>query len=72
LAIVVQARKDKQSAESQLSPFSVINPEISSPHCVEDFDAGKQVRTGHELIEGYDIVLREKPAAAILVVKGPQ
>jgi len=39
---------------------------------IEDFDAGKEVRTGHELIKGYNIVLREKPAAAILVVKGLQ
>ncbi len=44
----------------------------SASYEIEDFDAGKEVRTGHELIKGYNIVLREKPAAAILVVKGLQ
>jgi alpha-galactosidase len=36
---------------------------------IENLDGGKEVRTGAELMQGYDITLREKPAAAVLVLK---
>jgi len=36
---------------------------------LESFDGGKQVRSGNELMHGYDITLREKPAAAVLRLK---
>ena len=36
---------------------------------IEDFDGGKEVRTGAELMRGHDITLREKPAAAVLSLK---
>lgn len=36
---------------------------------IENFDGGKEVRTGEELMRGYTITLREKPAATVLVVK---
>jgi alpha-galactosidase len=37
---------------------------------IENLDGGKEVRTGEELMRGLDITLREKPAAAVLVLKG--
>jgi alpha-galactosidase len=36
---------------------------------IENLDGGKDVRTGAELMRGLDITLREKPAAAVLVLK---
>ena len=36
---------------------------------IENLDGGKEIRTGEELMRGLDITLREKPAAAVLVLK---
>jgi alpha-galactosidase len=36
---------------------------------IENFDGGKEIRTGEELMRGLDITLHEKPTAAVLVVK---
>ncbi len=36
---------------------------------IENLDGGKEVRTGEELMRGYDITHREKPAAVVLVLK---
>ena len=36
---------------------------------VENFDGGKEVRTGAELMQGYTITLREKPGSAVLLIK---
>jgi len=36
---------------------------------IENLDGGKEVRTGAELMRGFDITLREQPAAAVLVLK---
>jgi len=36
---------------------------------IENLDGGKEVRTGAELMRGLEITLREKPAAAVLVLK---
>jgi alpha-galactosidase len=36
---------------------------------IENLDGGKEVRTGEELMRGHIITLREKPAAAVLVLK---
>ncbi len=36
---------------------------------IENLDGGKEVRTGEELMRGFDITLHEKPAAAVLVLK---
>ena len=36
---------------------------------IEILDGGKDVRTGLELMRGYDITLREKPASTVLVLK---
>jgi alpha-galactosidase len=36
---------------------------------IENLDGGKEIRTGEELMRGHIITLREKPAAAVLVLK---
>ncbi|MFZ9980193.1 MAG: alpha-galactosidase, partial [Opitutales bacterium] len=36
---------------------------------VENFDGGKEVRTGAELMQGHTITLREKPGSAVLLIK---
>ena len=36
---------------------------------VEDFDGGKEVLTGAELMQGYAITLHEKPGSAVLLIK---
>ena len=38
-------------------------------YAIENLDGGKEIRTGAELLRGLDITLREKPAAAVLVLK---
>ena len=39
---------------------------------IENLDGGQEVHTGAELMQGFDITLREKPAAAVLVLKAIQ
>ena len=36
---------------------------------IENFDGGKEVRSGEELMRGFDITLREKPFGAVFVLK---
>lgn len=36
---------------------------------IENLDGGKELRTGDQLMDGFTITLREKPAAAIFVLK---
>jgi alpha-galactosidase len=36
---------------------------------VENFDGGKEVRTGAELMQGHTLTLREKPGSAVLLIK---
>ena len=36
---------------------------------IENFDGSKEVCAGSEMMHGYDITLREKPAAAVLRLK---
>ena len=36
---------------------------------IENFDGGKEVRTGAELMQGLVITLREKPGSAVLLIK---
>jgi alpha-galactosidase len=36
---------------------------------IENLDGGKEIRTGEDLMQGYEMTLREKPAAAVLVLK---
>ena len=36
---------------------------------IENFDGGKEVRTGAELMQGHVITLREKPGSAVLLIK---
>jgi hypothetical protein len=39
---------------------------------IENLDGGQEVHTGAELMQGFDITLPEKPAAAVLVLKAIQ
>jgi len=39
---------------------------------IENLDGGKEVRSGGELMRGFDITLREKPTAAVFVLKAIQ
>ena len=41
-------------------------------YVIENLDGGKEVHAGAELMQGLDITLREKPAAAVLVLKAIQ
>jgi hypothetical protein len=36
---------------------------------IENLDGGKEIRTGEELMRGHAITFREKPAAAIFLLK---
>jgi hypothetical protein len=36
---------------------------------IENFDGGREVRSGEELMRGFDITLREKPFSAVFVLK---
>ena len=36
---------------------------------VENFDGGKEVLTGGELMQGHTITLNEKPGSAVLLIK---
>jgi hypothetical protein len=38
-------------------------------YAIENFDGGNAIHTGSELMKGYDITLREKPAAVVLRLK---
>jgi alpha-galactosidase len=39
---------------------------------IENLDGGKEVRSGGELMRGFDFTVREKPAAAVFVLKAIQ
>jgi hypothetical protein len=39
---------------------------------IENLDGGNAIITGADLMQGFDITLREKPAAAVLVLKAIQ
>jgi len=65
---VVQAFRRPESEKDTLTvKLRGLNPK--SRYEIENLDGGKEVRTGAELMRGYDITLREKPAAVVLVLK---
>ena len=65
---VVQAfRRPEAMSETLTVKLRGLIPE--QRYEVENFDGGKEVRTGAELMRGYGITLREKPAAAVLLIK---
>ena len=65
---VVQAfRRPESTSETLTVKLRGLDPK--QRYVVENLDGGKEVRTGAELMRGFDISLREKPAAAVLVLK---
>ena len=65
---VVQAfRRPDSTSETLTVKLHGLDPQ--QRYAVENLDGGKEVRTGAELMRGYDITLRQGPAAAVLVLK---
>ena len=68
---VVQAfRRPEATSETLTVKLRGLDPQ--QRYEIENLDGGKEVRTGEELMRGYDITLREKPAAAVLGLKAVQ
>jgi alpha-galactosidase len=65
---VIQAFRRSEAANETLT-VKLCGLDAKATYEVENLDGGKEVRTGAELMQGYDITLREKPAAALLVLK---
>jgi alpha-galactosidase len=65
---IVQAFRRPDAASDTLT-VKLRGLEPQQSYEIENLDGGKEVRTGAELMRGYDITLREKPAAAVLVLK---
>jgi len=65
---VVQAFRRPEAANETLTvKLRGLDPD--QRYEIQNLDGGKEVRTGAELMGGLDITLREKPAAAVLVLK---
>ena len=65
---VVQAfRRPEASSETVTVKLRGLIPQ--QRYEVENFDGGKEVLTGAELMQGYAITLREKPGSAVLLIK---
>src|SRR6266446_7882228 len=61
---VVQAfRRPDATSETLKVKLHGLDPQ--QHYEIENFDGGKEIHTGGELMHGYDIALREKPAATI-------
>ncbi|NBV85307.1 MAG: hypothetical protein EBS01_03355 [Verrucomicrobia bacterium] len=65
---VVQAFR-RPDAQSETLTVKLRGLDPQRTYEIENFDGGKKVHTGEELLRGYEITLREKPAAAILLLK---
>ena len=66
---VVQAfRRPDATSETLTVKLRGLDPK--QRYEIENLDGGKEVRTGEELMRGYAIRLREKPAAAVFMLKG--
>jgi alpha-galactosidase len=65
---VIQAFRRSEAANETLI-VKLRGLDANATYEVENLDGGKETRTGAELMRGYDITLREKPAAAVLVLK---
>jgi alpha-galactosidase len=66
--IVQVFRRDDSAYET--ARFKLHGLDATAKYEVENLDGGKETRTGRELMEhGLAITLREKPAAAVLVLK---
>lgn len=65
---VVQAfRRPESTSETLTVKLRGLDPQ--QRYEIENLDGGKEVRTGAELLRGLDITVREKPAAAVFVLK---
>jgi alpha-galactosidase len=65
---VVQAfRRPDAASETLTVKLRGLDPQRR--YEIENLDGGKEVRTGEELMRGHEIKLREKTAAALLVLK---
>jgi alpha-galactosidase len=65
---VVQAfRRPDAAADTLTVKLRGLSPK--QRYEIENFDGGKEVRTGTELMDGYVIALPQKPAAALLRLK---
>lgn len=65
---VIQAfRRSKTPSETLIVKLRGLDG--NTTYEVENLDGGKETWTGAELMRGYSITLREKPAAAVLVLK---
>lgn len=68
---VVQAfRRPDVASETLTVKLRGLDPQ--QRYEIENLDGGKEVRSGAELLRGLDIILPEKPAAAVFVLKGIQ
>jgi alpha-galactosidase len=65
---VVQAFRRPEAAEETLT-VKLRGLDPNQRYEIENLDGGKEVRTGEELMHGFDITMREKPAAAVFVLK---
>ena len=64
---VVQAfRRPEATSETLTVKLQGLIPQ--QRYEVENFDGGKEVRTGAELMQGHTITLREKPGSAVLMI----
>jgi alpha-galactosidase len=65
---VVQAFRRPDAASEKLTvKLHGLDPQ--QRYAIENFDGGNAIHTGSELMKGYDITLREKPAAVVLRLK---
>jgi alpha-galactosidase len=65
---VVQAFRRPEAASETLT-VKLRGLDAQQSYEIENLDGGRQVRTGAELMRGLDITLRDKPAAAVFVLK---
>lgn len=65
---VVQAFRRPEAADETLT-VKLRSLDPKQRYEVENLDGGKEVRVGEELMQGLEIALREKPAAAVLILK---
>ncbi len=65
---VVQAFRRPEAANETLT-VRLRGLDPKQRYEIEDLDGGKEVRAGEELMHGLAITLREKPAAAVLILK---
>ena len=65
---MIQAFRRSEAANETLT-VKLRGLDANATYEIENLDGGKETRTGAELMRGLDITLREKPAAAVLVLK---